>query len=103
LSVRISKAEEIVQWKIGDRVALTGDIFPVNLELTIVGIYTDPEGETNLYFDYEYLRQVLNAAGQSKRADTVGVFLTEADRPEDVDAVTAGFRAVQSIWIHARF
>jgi putative ABC transport system permease protein len=61
----------------------------VTLELTIVGIYSDPEDDENLYFDYEYLRQLLKATGQSSHADAVGVFLTEADRPDDVDAVSA--------------
>jgi len=77
------------RWKVGDRITLVGDIFPVTAELTIVGIYSNPEEEENLYFDYEYLRQLLIAAGQSSRADTVGVFLTAADRPEDVDAIAA--------------
>ena len=83
------KLAERFQWKIGDRVALTGDIFPVNLELTIVGVYSDPEEEENLYFDYEYLRQVLTATGRSNRANTVGVFLTAANRPDDVDTIAA--------------
>ena len=81
------KLAERFQWKIGDHVTLVGDIFPVNLQLTIAGIYSNPEEEQNLYFDYEYLRQLLIAAGQSDRADRVGVFLTEADRPDDVDEI----------------
>ena len=76
-------------WKVGDRITLVGDIFPVTMELTIVGIYSNPDEEENLYFDYEYLRQLLIAAGQSSRADTVGVFLTAADRPQDVDPIAA--------------
>jgi putative ABC transport system permease protein len=76
-------------WKVGDRVTLVGDIFPVTTELTVVGIYSNPDEEENLYFDYEYLRQLLTASGQSSRADTVGVFLTAVDRPQDVDAVAA--------------
>ena len=76
-------------WKVGDRITLVGDIFPVTVELTIVGIYSSPDEEENLYFDYEYLRQLLVATGQSSRADTVGVFLTAADRPQDVDPIAA--------------
>lgn len=76
-------------WKVGDRITLMGDIFPVTMELTIVGIYSNPDEEENLYFDYEYLRQLLIATGQSSRADTVGVFLTAADRPRDVDPIAA--------------
>ncbi|HEY7615891.1 MAG TPA: FtsX-like permease family protein [Terriglobales bacterium] len=83
------KLAERFQWKIGDRVTLVGDIFPVNPELTIAGIYANPEEEEVLYFDYEYLRQLRKAAGQSSSADEVGTFLTLADRPEDVDVIAA--------------
>jgi putative ABC transport system permease protein len=37
-------------WKPSDRLTLVGDIFPVNLELTIVGIYQDPEETATLFF-----------------------------------------------------
>lgn len=77
------------QWKIGDRITLPGDIFPVTLELTLVGVYSNPNEDANLYFHYEYLRQLLIAAGQSSRADTVGVFLTSVNRAGDVDAIAA--------------
>jgi putative ABC transport system permease protein len=83
------KLSERFQWKVGDHVAVAGDIFPVTLELSIAGIYSSPpEDDENLYFSYDYLRELVKAAGQSGR-DEVGVFLTEVDRPEDVDAVTA--------------
>jgi putative ABC transport system permease protein len=76
-------------WKIGDRITLVGDIFPVTLELTVAGVYSSPEEVENLYFDYEYLHQLLIAAGQSSRADRVGVFLTSADGPDEVLAIAA--------------
>lgn len=66
-----------------------GDIFPVAPELKIVGKYSSPDEDENLYFDYEYLRQILIAAGQSGRADAVGVFLTAADSAVDVDPIAA--------------
>ena len=73
----------------GDHVTVAGDIFPVTLELNIVGIYSSPsEDEENLYFSYDYLRELVKAAEQSTR-DEVGVFLTEVNRPGDVDAVAA--------------
>src|SRR5215471_11379438 len=77
------------QWKIGARIRLPGDIFPVTLQLTLVGVYSNPNEDANLYFGYEYLRQLLIARGQSSRADAVGVFLTSVDRAGDVDAVAS--------------
>ena len=83
------KLAERLGWNIGERVSLGGDIFPTTLELTIAGIYTDSQDEENLYFDYEYLRQLLRAVGQSSRADAVGVFLSIVDQPSEVDTVAA--------------
>lgn len=84
-----SKLRDRFQWRIGDRISLTGDIYPVRLELTLVGVYSRPEDDENLYFNYEYLRQLLIAEGQSRRADKVGVFLTLAERKEEVDVIAA--------------
>jgi putative ABC transport system permease protein len=84
-----NKLAERLKWNVGDRVTLVGDIFPVTLDLTIAGIYTDPEDDENLYFDYEYLRQLLKAVGQSSRADAVGVFLSTVTQPGDVDPIAA--------------
>ncbi len=68
-------ARELAQklkWKLGDRITIVGDIFPVTLELTLVGLYKDPEDTGSLYFDNEYLRQSLLNTG---REDQVGAFL----------------------------
>jgi putative ABC transport system permease protein len=83
------KLRDRFQWKIGDRIILVGDIYPVTLELTLAGVYSAPEDYENLYFNYEYLRQLLLAAGQTSRVDKVGVFLTLAGRKEAVDGVAA--------------
>jgi len=42
-------------WKIGDRINIKGTIFPVNLELTLRGIFTAPEKTETLYFNNAYL------------------------------------------------
>lgn len=72
-------------WKPGDRVTLLGDIFPVTLELTIVGVYGDPSNDEILYFNYEYLRELLKAADAG--ADEVGVFIVQVKSVDDVTAV----------------
>jgi putative ABC transport system permease protein len=47
-------------WKIGDRVVLKGDIFPVNVELTIRAIYFLPSGTSaSLFFNRTYLDEAL--------------------------------------------
>lgn len=73
-------------WKINDRVRLIGDIFPVNPELTIVGIHSTPEDQETLFFNYAYLRELRIAAGESG-ADEVGVLAVKANSPDDVERV----------------
>ncbi len=42
-------------WKIGDRLILKGTIFPVDLELTIRGIFSAPQPTQAVYFNEAYL------------------------------------------------
>jgi putative ABC transport system permease protein len=69
--------------KIGDRIYLQGDIYPVNLDLRLVGIFDDPDAAQSLFFNYEYLREGLNPA----RRDMVGLFAVLADSPDDVPRI----------------
>ncbi len=82
-----------MHFNLGDRITLVGDIFPVTMELKVVGIFDEPEGMGVLYFNREYLREALGA--NSAQQDMVGAFLIQADRAEDVpgiaDAVDRGF------------
>ncbi len=67
-------------WKVGERIPLIGDIFPINLDLTLVGIFDDPEHAQALYFNWEYLRQGLALSKQ----DLAGLFVIRAERAKDV-------------------
>ena len=67
-------------WKIGDRILLVGDIFPVNPELTVVAIFKDPEEAEALYFSEAYLRELVGPG----RGDAVGSFSILANSPDDV-------------------
>lgn len=70
---------------IGDRVTLVGDIFPVNLELHVVGIYTDPQNEQALYFNYDYLNESIPLT--SVQRNNAGTFQILADSPADVPRI----------------
>lgn len=65
-------------WKTGEKITLVGDIFPVNLELKILGIFEDPDKSETLFFNHEYLRQSLPLADQDK----VGSYSVVAESPE---------------------
>ena len=61
-----------MHWKLGEKIFLTGDIFPVNPELTLVGILTDPNTTETLFFSEKYLSEMLGP--NSDRQDQVGSF-----------------------------
>jgi putative ABC transport system permease protein len=42
-------------FQIGDRLTLKGDVFPVNIDLVVVGIYDNPIANDVLYFRLDYL------------------------------------------------
>jgi putative ABC transport system permease protein len=79
-------------WKLGERITLVGDIFPVNLELTLVAIFDEPEKVEALMFNHEYILQSLPLANR----DMVGAFVVEAENAaavpriaRDIDAMFA--------------
>jgi putative ABC transport system permease protein len=43
------------KWKLGDRLFIKGTIFPVDLELTIRGLFTSPQPTESMYFNTAYL------------------------------------------------
>jgi putative ABC transport system permease protein len=69
--------------KIGDRITLTGDIYPGKLELVVRGIFEDPDAQSSLFFNMEYLRESL-PLGRRGFDSTVAVL---ADSPQDVPRI----------------
>jgi putative ABC transport system permease protein len=69
--------------KLGDRVTLKGDIFPVTLELTTRAIYDSTENNESLYFNLDYLFESLPAG----RRDFAGTFTILADSPDSVPRI----------------
>jgi putative ABC transport system permease protein len=69
-------------WKIGDRINITGTIFPVNLELTLRGIFTAPLQTETLYFNNIYIDE-----GYPRVKGFVGFFGVLADSPQSVPEV----------------
>jgi putative ABC transport system permease protein len=66
-------------WKIGQRVIITGTIFPVDLELNIRGFYTAPQNTQSLYFNQKYVEEAVPyMKGQQ------GFYTIVADSPQSV-------------------
>lgn len=71
-------------WQIGDRITVQGDIYPVDLELTLRGIFhvpSNPAQERSLYFQKRYLEEALDTPGD------VGLYWLLLDDPAAVTAV----------------
>ena len=69
-------------WKIGDRVYIKGTIFPLNLDLTIRGMFTGPRPTETVYFNNTYLEE-----GYPHVKGHVGFFAVLADSPAAVPKV----------------
>jgi putative ABC transport system permease protein len=83
-----------LHFKLGDRITLDGDIYPVKLELIVRGIFEDPDARDSLFFNMEYLRQSL-PLGRRNNDSTVAVL---ADSTEDVPRVA---KAIDDMFANA--
>jgi putative ABC transport system permease protein len=69
-------------WKIGDRIPIKGTIFPLNLDLTLRGIYTAPQNTQTLYFNNIYIDE-----GFPRVKGLVGFYGVLADSPQAVPQI----------------
>jgi putative ABC transport system permease protein len=76
-------------WKLGDRIVLKGTIYPVDLELTIRGIYTGPQPTNSVYFNQKYVEEAVPGA-----KGKAGTFDILADSPDNVPKVAAAVDAM---------
>lgn len=73
-------------WEIGDRITLQGDIYPVDLELTLRGVFRRPGvagGERQIFFHRRYLEEAVGNPGN------VGTFWVRVDDPAAVPEVVS--------------
>jgi putative ABC transport system permease protein len=73
--------------KLGDRVILKGDIYPYDLDLKVVGVFSDPDATQSLFFDWEYLRDLL-PVGRRSNISTMAILVDSVeDSPKVAKAV----------------
>lgn len=71
-------------WKIGDRIVIVGDIYPVTLELYVRGIYHAEPDPKSLYFNTKYVEEAVSwFKGQA------GTFSILADSPSSVSTISS--------------
>ena len=84
-------------FKLGDRITVTGDIFPVTLEFTVRGFFEAEGDNESLYFHYDYLNEAL---GAGSRRDYVGSFVV---RLESAGDATPSSKAIDDMFRNAPF
>jgi putative ABC transport system permease protein len=67
-------------WKIGDKIPLQGNIYPVDLELTVRGIYDGPDTADRswLVFHFDYFDESLKEA-RAPNAGNAGIIMLTAE------------------------
>ena len=70
-------------WKIGDRIVLTGDIYPITLELNLRGLFTAKIPNNSLYFNEKYVEEGVPFAKGS-----AGFYAILVDSPQNVNRVS---------------
>ncbi|MBO0910395.1 MAG: FtsX-like permease family protein [Acidobacteria bacterium] len=78
-------------WKIGDRIVIDGDIYPIRLELTLRGLFTTELPNNALYFNWKYVEE-----GVAFAKNNTGTFGVLVDSPKDVDNVAHAIDAMFS-------
>lgn len=71
-------------WKVGDRIVIKGDIYPITVELTLRGLFSSPSPNQALYFNWKYVEE--GVAFAKGKAGTYGILV---DSPQNVSAVAA--------------
>jgi len=103
----------LFHFHVGDRINLTGNIFPGNYEFTVRGIFDSPAASEVMYFNLEYLEQSMNerrrgnvimyyiliddpahSARIAKAIDALFANSTAQTKTESDQAFTVGFLAL---------
>ncbi len=71
-------------WRIGDRITLRGDFFPVTVDLKLVGTFENAQDNNVLLFGIDYLFDLL----PERLRDRVFAFEVQADSPASVPRIS---------------
>jgi len=85
-------------WNPGERIALTGDLWSANLELTLVGIFDDPDHNEVLFFNHDYLRESL--ASSDPNRDLIFQLMVQVEQPVEVPKV---IRAIDDLFANSPY
>jgi putative ABC transport system permease protein len=86
-----SELAKKMRWRLGQRIIITGTIFPVNLELNIRGIFTAPQPTQALYYNQKYVEEAVPYLKGQQGFYTI-LAASAADVPKINKAVDDTFR-----------
>lgn len=78
---------EQMDWKLGDRIPLQGTIYPVNLDLKLVGIYKAPGNTGAIWFNWKYLDEETQKSPLGFGPGAGSIFV-KCKNKDDVEQVT---------------
>lgn len=82
-------------WKLGEQITIKGDIYPVDVQLNLRGIFENPKvssGERQIFFQRRYLEEAMGNPGQ------IGTYWLKLDSPSSVAAVV---RAAEEMFLNS--
>jgi putative ABC transport system permease protein len=68
--------------KLGERMTLVGDIFPVTIDFVVRGIYDLPIDNESMYFNLQYLFENIT------ERDFAGLFVMQVDSPDNMTRIS---------------
>jgi putative ABC transport system permease protein len=78
-------------WKLGDKIEMTGNIYPGQYTFTVRGIYTkgrDAIDDAMLFFHWKYMYEMLRASpGGAEHSAEVSIYVIETDTGADMGSV----------------
>lgn len=72
------------KWKIGDQITIKGDIYPVDVQINLRGVFENPKVRSNerqIFFQRRYLEEAMDNPGR------IGTYWLKLDSPNSVTAV----------------
>jgi putative ABC transport system permease protein len=77
-------------WKLGDRIEMTGNLYPGHYTFVVRGIYTkgrDAIDDAMLFFQWKYMYETVKAGG-SEHAAEVSIYVIDTETGADLASVT---------------
>jgi len=74
---------KVYGWKVGDTITLRGTLYPVDLQLTIVGVLNEEAAGPRIIFRRDYMEELLGRPG------TTNLFWVKIDRSQSAPEVIA--------------